>query len=66
MKEKLPFWAFYIGNPGWSQKLKISKRGFVNQPSPVFVTAHPFSRYLAPLGAKYLEKKTEKILKKND
>ena len=25
MKDKLPFWAFYIGNPGLNQKLKVPK-----------------------------------------
>ena len=43
------------------QKWVLSKsqkfqQGFVDHPSPVFVTANPFSRYLAPLGAKLIEK----------
>ena len=29
---------------------------FAKQPSPIFEAANPFSRYLAPLGAKYFNK----------
>ena len=35
----------------------------VDRPSPVFVTNPPFSQYLAPLGAKYLEKGPKKYQK---
>ena len=46
----------------WPKSQKF-QNGFVDPPSPVFATTHPFSRYLAPLGAKYLEKRPKKSLK---
>ena len=44
----------------WLPKSQKFQNGFVDRPSPVFVTANPFSRYLAPLGAKYIEKMPKK------
>ena len=38
----------------WPKSQKFPN-GFVDHPLPVVEAAHPFSRYLAPLGAKYLE-----------
>ena len=42
-------------------KSQKSQNGFVDQPSPILEAANPFSRYLAPLGAKYMEKRLKKI-----
>ena len=36
-----------------------------DRPSPVFVTNPPFFHYLAPLGAKYMEKRPKKNSKKS-
>ena len=47
----------------FSPKSQKSQNGFANQPSPIFDAAHPFSRYLAPLGAKHLEKPQKKYKK---
>ena len=41
----------------------IAIRHSQEYPSPVFVTAHPFLQYLAPLGAKYMEKRLKKYKK---
>ena len=43
----------------WPKSQKF-QNGFVDQPSPVFVTVDPFVQYLAPLGAKYIEKMPKK------
>ena len=39
----------------WPKRQKF-QNGFADGPEPVFEAAHPFSRYLAPLGAKYMKK----------
>ena len=46
----------------WSKSQKFQD-GFVDGPLPVFEAANPFSWYLAPLGAKHMEKKTNKYEK---
>ena len=54
-----------------SQKIRVwpksekFQNGFVDGPSPFFEAANPFSRYLAPLGAKYMQKRSKKNIKNN-
>ena len=43
----------------WPERQK-SQNGFADGPEPVFEAAHPFSRYLAPLGAKNSKKYIKK------
>ena len=51
--------AFLLGN-ALKEGFQKFQNGFVDHPSPIFVTTPPFLRYLAPLGAKYLEKMSKK------
>ena len=61
----LSFWAIYIGIPGLIQKLKVSKCVCRSTLASV-CNGQPFSPYLAPLGAKYLEKGRKNIKKSID
>ena len=62
MNEKLPFWAFYIGNPGLNQKLKVSR--CVHRWTLASVCNKPtLFAIFGPARGQIFEKKTEKILK---
>ena len=45
------------------QKGQKSQNGFADHPSPTSEAANPFSQYLAPLGAKSIEKKAKEYAK---
>ena len=62
MKGKLPFWAFYIGNPGLIQKLKVPK-WVCRSPLASFCHGQPFFAIFGPTRGQIYGKKVEKIAK---
>ena len=43
------------------KKFKKTQHGFAYHPSPIFEADHPFSWYLALLGAKYIDKANKNV-----
>ena len=65
MKEKLSFLAFYIGNPGLIQKVRI-QNGFVDPPLASFCNGPPFFAIFGPARGQIFGKNAEKTKKANN